>query len=30
MLDGDPRNAILPNGVLRLANREIGVPGMNM
>jgi hypothetical protein len=27
MLGADPGNAILLNGVLRTANREIGVPG---
>jgi hypothetical protein len=27
LLDGHPGNAILPNGVLQIANREIGVPG---
>jgi hypothetical protein len=26
-LGGDPGNAILPNGVLQTANREIGAPG---
>jgi hypothetical protein len=29
MLGVDPGNAILLNGVLQTANREIGVPGMN-